>query len=408
MWNMHVPEGTTTSQHPTTGDVMPRQDLPDRLRGFALLGIVLVNAPFLGISSFGTTPEAAREPLDRITAGVVVALAQGKFYLLFSFLFGYGLTLMLRRVDTDGIRRYRRRLVGLAVIGLLHGTLLFLGDILLSYALLGALLLLLVRRSDRVVLRWAAAAYVVALALLALLVAAVLVDPAGGSLGDSSALDEAVRGSFSEGVAARVGALGGVLAFLAFFNWAQAFAMFCLGLVAGRRGLLAQPRLHRRLWRRLLLLGLVVGLPCGIGAALLAHGPGQLTPAREVLAAALSFGAAPALSAGYVAAFALTADSRVTRPFARAGRMSLTIYLGESILLSAVFAGWGLGLLGEHGAAVTAGIGLAVWLVLEVSASLWLRRFRYGPFEWLLRAWTYRAWPAGGPGGARSGGSTIQ
>lgn len=73
--------------------------------------------------------------------------------------------------------------------------------------------------------------------------------------------------------------------------------------------------------------------------------------------------------------------------------MSLTGYLGESILLAAVFCGWGLGLFGRLGAFPAALIALAVWFALEVFARAWLSRFAYGSFEWLLRAWSYRAWP---------------
>jgi uncharacterized protein len=391
---MTVPDGTTRIQPSIGGPAAPRsrQQLPDRLRGFALLGIVLVNVPFLGISSGGTTPESVGTPVDRVVAGAVVALAQGKFYLLFSFLFGYGLTLMLRHLDAEGLRRYRRRLAALAVLGLLHGVFFFLGDILLSYAILGTGLLLLVRRPDRAVLWWAAISYAVAVVALALIVVAAVLVPTDDTtvLGGSAALDDAVLGSFLDGARGRADTLGGVLLFLAVLNWGQAFAMFCLGLVAGRRGLLAEPERHRDLWRRLLWLAALVGLPCGIVAGVLAYGPGSPSPVRDAVSAALSFGAAPALTAGYVALFALGSRSRRLGAFARAGRMSLTIYLGESILLSAVFAGWGFGLLGRYGAATTTLVGVVVWLVLELFAASWLRRFRFGPFEWLLRAWTYR------------------
>jgi len=109
----------------------------------------MVNAPFLAISTYGYTPESVAAPLDWATAFAVIALAQGKFYLIFSFLFGYSANFIAPSKTPAGSRRFRRRLVGLALIGLAHAVFLFVGDILISYSLLGAALMLLFGRSDR-------------------------------------------------------------------------------------------------------------------------------------------------------------------------------------------------------------------------------------------------------------------
>jgi uncharacterized protein len=115
-------------------------------------------------------------------------------------------------------------------------------------------------------------------------------------------------------------------------------------------------------------------------------------PAEQVMGVALGFGSAPALTGGYVALFALATRRRGARLAEPAGRMSLTVYLGESIILSAVFCGWGLGLLGTLPAAPAAAVAVSVWLALEIFAKLWLATFRYGPFEWLLRCWSTATW----------------
>jgi uncharacterized protein len=86
---------------------------------------------------------------------------------------------------------------------------------------------------------------------------------------------------------------------------------------------------------------------------------------------------------------ALATNTKPMSLFSPAGRMSLTGYLGESILMSAIFCGWGFGLFGELTIAQAALVALIVWLSLDLFAHLWLRRFTYGPFEWLLRSWTY-------------------
>jgi uncharacterized protein len=369
-----------------------RERLPDQLRGIALFGIVLVNTPFLAINSSGFTEASTATWPDRITAFVVVALAQGKFYLLFSFLFGYSLTLMLRRRTGDGLRRFRRRLGGLAVLGVGHAALFFVGDILLSYALLGTILLWFAGRSDRAAIRAAAVGYVAAVAVLLL----VLDADSGGGSGDGfapAALDVALRGSFLDAAQGRIAALPSVLVVLAVLNWALIVVMFLLGLVAGRRGVLAHPERFRPLWRRLLVLAAAIGLPGGLVSAWLSLGP-DAGPRHQAVGLLIGFGTAPMLSAGYVALAALGTGSRLLALAEPAGRMSLTGYLGESILLSAIFCGWGLGWYGRLGALACAGIALAVWLALEVFAKVWLTRYRYGPFEWLLRAWSYRALPA--------------
>ena len=90
--------------------VNSRQALPDRLRGAALLGIVVVNAAFLGISADGFTTESIQGSANRVTAFLVIVLAQGKFYLLFSFLFGYSASFILRDNSQPNRRRYLRRL----------------------------------------------------------------------------------------------------------------------------------------------------------------------------------------------------------------------------------------------------------------------------------------------------------
>ncbi len=351
--------------------------------------------PFLLISNAGFTPGSVDSTADRVTAFLIVAFAQGKFYLLFSFLFGYSLTLALRRVDGNGLRRYRRRLVGLAVLGAAHAMFFFVGDILVSYAFLGIVLLWFVPRSDTTALRGAAVALLTGWVLLALLVwSAAATDTATttGFVTDSTATDQAFAGTFMDAAGARLNVLPQVAVVFAFLNWAPALAMFLLGLVSGRRRLLAHPQGFPCLWRRLLVLAAVVGIPGGIASAVLTHGPGAETAdgLRQALGVALGFGTAPALTAGYVALAAIATRSRFLRAVQPAGRMSLTGYLGESIALSAIACGWGLGALGQLNAMPAALVAITVWLAFEVFARTWLTHFTYGPSEWLLRCWTYR------------------
>lgn len=367
-----------------------RQALPDQLRGFALLGIIVVNMPFLAVSNVGIWELQLSSLSDQVVAFLIVALAQGKFYLLFAFLFGYSLTLMLKSRSPDGVSRYLRRLVALAVLGAGHAYLFFIGDILMSYALLGLALLLFIGRSTRTVLIASAISYFLGLVLLALVFCETVgaEGSAGGFVSGSAALDQAIRGSFVDSVVGRANALPEALLVQLVINWFPALSMFLLGLASGRAGLLYDPAKHIRLWRSLVVVGVVVGLPAGIASAWLALVPEDPSEVYGIVGVAVGFALAPALTAGYVGAIALLSHRRWMSYAEPAGRMSLTGYLGESILLAAIFCGWGLGLFGMLTLTQALLVSLGVWIALEVFAKQWLRWFAYGPFEWILRSWS--------------------
>ena len=367
-----------------------RQALPDQLRGFALLGIIVVNMPFLAVSNIGTWELQLSNLSDKVVAFLIVALAQGKFYLLFAFLFGYSLTLILKSRSTNGVRRYLRRLIGLAVLGAGHAYLFFIGDILMSYALLGLVLLLFIGRSTRTVLFASAFSYVIGLALLALVFFETrrATASAGGFITNPTALDDAIKGSFLDSVVGRANALPEALLVQLVINWFPALSTFLLGLAAGRVGLLSDPAKHKGLWRSCVIVGVLVGLPAGITSAWLALVPEDPTGVYGIAGVVVGFALAPALSAGYVGAIALLSHRRFMSYAEPAGRMSLTGYLGESILLAAIFCGWGLGLFGVLNLTQALFVALGVWIALEIFAKQWLRTFAYGPFEWILRSWS--------------------
>ena len=372
-----------------------RQTFPDQLRGLALLGIIVVNAPFLAISADGYTPASVASPIDWAAAFGVTLLAQGKFYLIFSFLFGYSANFIVRANDATGRRRFRRRLVGLAVIGLAHAVLLFVGDILLSYALLGAALDADVRqerprrpahqrdrRGRRVTLARASGRR------------SLQHDGRGTRHRPRPArLNAALaNGSFLDAALARAQALPAALLLVGTLQWGLAFSAFCLGLVAGRHSVLNDLALRRSLWRRFAIWGLLIGVPVQAWAAWLTlQGGASLgTTAENFIGVAVGFLTAPILAAGYVGVLALLAlrFPRALAPVQESGRATLTLYLGESLVLSVLFCGYGFGLFGTLGAAAVAGMAIVAWGALEVTMHLWFRRFRQGPLEWLLSRWT--------------------
>ncbi len=376
-------------------NLAPRQALPDELRGFALLGIILVNAPFIGLSISGFVRPEHTSLLDRVAEFIVVALFQGKFYLLFSFLFGYSAHLILGKGGRTGA--FVMRLIGLAVLGCLHALLFFVGDILLSYAFLGFFLIFAQRWSNRRLIVAAGTATGFALLWMVAL-ALIMLDPLYADLAAEPdtfmAYDAAMKtGSFVTTVIARFEVWPDVLFALGTLNWGFALACFFLGMLAGRYRLLAAPDPQARLWRWARRLGLIIGLPLNLLSAWLVSGPGSVggvgIDASSMIGVFIGFCAAPLLSVAYVGLFVWVRVrfSAVFALFRTAGRMSLTLYIGESVLLALLFCGWGAGLFGTLGAAAVLLAAVAVWALLEVLAKIWLRCAEQGPLEALLRRW---------------------
>lgn len=372
-----------------------RVALLDVLRGFALLGILLVNMESFAVP-IDEGWDAARfsSTADEVARWVIVAFAAGKFYTLFSLLFGYGLALQLQRATgrgDDAHARYVRRLVGLIVLGVLHAVFLYFGDILIAYGLLGFVLILLRDRPDRVVLNWAIGVWLAGLAMVALLAAASAA--AGDSdLGrDISAVQAAYAdGGFWEVVSQRLEDLAVAIPSIVVLQAPTAFAMFALGMVLGRHRLLSRAHEFRpRLLRALAILAPVGVIGGAIAASLDPLGDGGLSG----LGLVLLFATAPALTFAYVAAIALIPERVLRAPAAwilRApGRMSLTVYLLESVVATFIFTSLGLGLFGDVGPAEGLGLAVLIWLGLALFSMLWLGVFRFGPFEWLLRSFSY-------------------
>jgi uncharacterized protein len=380
---------------------LPRQEFADELRGFALLGIIFVNAPFLGISAEGFTADSVHAWYDRAAAFAVVAFAQAKFYLLFAFLFGYSMHFIVKDEGITSVLRFRRRLLGLGVLGIAHAALLFVGDILFLYAVLGLTLTWMRRLSDRMVLRVAVFAGIAWLLLLAALPMAVMAEP-GGSLTDKQwiaagqSFNQAMReGGFFEATVARISFWPLASSSIFLLNGLGVLAAFALGLVAGRRSLFARPELHRPLWQAGLRWGLSPGLCLGILSAWLVVGPGAQVGSwglRETAGIALGFAGAPLLSWGYVSVLATmhAGGVQTLAIFRPAGRMSLSGYIGESLILSIVFCAYGLGLFGKLNAGAVSALALGTWIVLDLLAKATQSRWAIGPLESLLRRFSAR------------------
>lgn len=362
----------------------------DRLRGFSLLGVVVVNAPFLLMSSAGADPALIGTGLDRAAALVTWVLFQAKAYVVFAFLFGYSLTLFLASADRKGYPTgtvYARRLLALLLLGVAHGLLLFPGDILVMYAVLGVGLAILRHRPDRTLWRWLIGCYVLQAVLLGLL----LLDgeDAVGARQALLVLDDRLRtGNPLETTVVHAQLWPTYQVTMLALQGALVASMFCAGLLAGRHRLLQRVADHRTFWRQLRTWGLVLGVPLQACSGWLAFAPGA-SSTSYLTGLALQYLSAPLMSAGLVALIALLPTRSPAALVEADGRMSLTIYLGESLLLAWLGCGWGLGLLGV-GAAATLLLAVGCWLLLLGFAHAWQHLgLGGGPAERLLHRLTY-------------------
>lgn len=392
-----------------------RIEILDVLRGFALFGILLVNMIAFNhvMLAAATLPLHFDSQADRVAAWLIRWLAEGKFYSLFSLLFGLGFTLQMMRAEIKGrvfVPLYLRRSLALLAIGVLHGVLFWVGDILAIYAVLGVPLLLFRHMRPRGLLIWA-----VALLLLpALFLAGAMLllwlgrqDPATAAQIDvmfaeshAAVIAEVERasavyatGSFAEITAQRAQEL--VQMWLTtIFILPNIFAMFLIGAYFGKRGILADLESHRDLLRRLCIWGLALGLPLNAVYATLIETLVRSQPSWPlVIATFAQTVGAPLLALGYLSGQALLwlrpgPQARLHR-LAPLGRMALTNYLLQSLIATLIFYGYGLGLFGQVGIAVGVVITFAIYGVNYVVSHWWLRRYRFGPVEWLWRTLTY-------------------
>lgn len=361
----------------------------DALRGFALLGIFLVNITFMASGYPGNlvTDPAYSSTFDDIVRGLSSVFVDMKFYLLFSFLFGYSFTLQMTAADRAGAAfapRMLRRIAGLFLLGVLHIVLLYGGDILTTYAAVCLVLFWMRDVRDRTAIRVAAIVY--AFVLLSALVSGLFLDssaflPSGAeALANAERATEALRGGWGDVIGEHLSGLTLLVVQSASLQGPTALAMFLLGMVAGRRQLFANVRGDEPVLRRIQLIGFPVGIAGGL---LYTLGGGN----GDTLAVTASVATAPLLTAAYVATLlrVMHNTAGVRAALAPAGRIALTNYLAQSLIGLLVFTGIGLGAAGSLSPLATLGLAVLVFLVQLVGSAWWLRRHRYGPAEWALR-----------------------
>lgn len=375
--------------------------MPDLIRAFALFGIAVVNViGFAQPLTTGFHPSGLDRPADQFAYGAVVSLFLMKSYPLFSMMFGAGLFYQQAAAERAGVDlapRYFRRMAALVALGALHFVFFWVGDILMTYGLLGAMFYLQRNMPVRVLARTGAALIAVNTAVLFVFAGLLWLteQTAPGRLataGYDRMTAEAVAvfgdGSFAEAARYRLRLLPSILASVLGQQGLSVFGFFCLGLAAAKSGVLEQPAAP--IWRLARRVFLPVGL-CGsvLGAWILLQAVSSVDSTFLFgCAVVMGFSAFGAL--GYMGLIAaLSAAGPIRRFAARAGSASLTAYLLQSLCLSLVFTGYGLGAFGEMAAGEAIAIAAGVALVSILISGAWRSLAARGPVEWLLRRVTY-------------------
>ena len=376
---------------------MQRDLAPDVLRGFALLGILVVNIQFMGLNSDqGARGEWTQGFANGSATFLIAALFAGKFYLLFSFLFGYSSNYVIRN-DRSNRARWIKRCLVLMTLGVLHFTFLWHGDIIFVYGLFGLLLTLFFFRADRTLKIWSwiivsvSTFFLLLFAALAYVVEYVLNEDLGSTT--ESSLDTIFRnGTFLESIPARLEVWLLSFATGIFIQGGLAFAAFLLGVRLARSNFLSSP-IDKAANSRLIKMGLILGLPIQIIAAVvLLQNEQSADPSETVYLISLivSFVTAPLLSIIYVGLIRELVEERphLVSWMKPAGRMSLTIYISQSVITSLIFGPWGLGLFQDLQTWQVFLLAFGIWLLLSYLAAQWLKRFDQGPLESLMRSVT--------------------
>ena len=394
-----------------------RSNLLDALRGFALLGVMLDN--LFGFTGWGFLPQPAKESLPTWSSDAIVGMLEqvfinGKFYSLFSMLFGIGFSIILVRNEqrgTNPLKIFYRRLLILLLLGAGHILLLWEGDILLLYALIGFILPLFRKLSDRHLL---------------ILAAVLIFSPLLFDL--FSVLFQYKNGSFLEKMAIRIDQKNGIpgdenFAFYLYKNGAgwtewrnwqesgylyryayildsnripKVLGMFLIGLYTGRKMIYAHLSDNIPLFKKLRKWGLIIGIPSAIACFYFEFFQKHIPDPIGMIHTLFYATSVVPLSLAYVSMICLRWERKKGqtrfRYLAPMGRMALTNYLMQTVIGISIYYGIGLGVGSTIGPSLFVPIGIGVYLLQVAYSHYWFRYFQYGPLEWGWRMATYGKW----------------
>lgn len=398
-----------------------RETFMDVLRGFAILGIFIANLN--GFSWYNADLKVSSPYLlpnwDHKMGFLHHLFIEGKFYSIFSLLFGWGIALQFKRADDKGINALptvKRRLLFMLLLGAIH-LLIWPGDIVFFYALLGFVLLPLRKLSNKAML----ISGIVLVALPVLLYAAKshwlwLNAPAGlmyetGSKAgvqllhkninsDQEIADFLAKANWWEVLKANLCGFFYRYGYLFFVSRIpKVLGVFLIGYALGRSDFYKNIRQHKKTLYLVIAAGLLVGIPANYALAwymsyhMEDYWQLKINGLYQTIAYAL--GVVP-LALMYVAIFMLAFQSarlkKILSVLAPVGKMAFSNYIFQSLVGSYVFLGAGLGYINKVGPVYYTLFGVIVFIFQIIISHIWLKYFNYGPLEWLWRSGTYNKW----------------
>ncbi|MFC4024495.1 DUF418 domain-containing protein [Oceanobacillus longus] len=366
----------------------------DAARGFAIFGIFIVNIGAFSAPYFmhGGAEQIWNSPLDLMTQGFIDVFFQASFYTLFSILFGFGIELLKDRLvarNADVQSFLFKRLIILIGFGIIHAFFIWHGDILLSYGLIGLLLLFFLNVRDHFLISWGVFLLVGSVGLLSLAMygarnylggySETVINQALTNYQSSSLLT-----IWSQNYDDWTYANGGI-GFL--FLAATLLPLFLLGMYIARKRWLHEPQKHAVTLKKIWLISLIAFVSIKMGPYLFGN-PIWFSYIQDNIG-----GTASAIF--YIVSITLLVRNKLglklVQPFISVGRMALTNYILQSVISFILFYGVGFGLYGMIRPAAGIAIVLIIFTIQVFFSKWWFTRFRFGPMEWIWRSLTYNS-----------------
>jgi uncharacterized protein len=378
----------------------------DIIRGFALFGIFLVNMPTFHSPDFMKTMYGISNEYSGVDHWIDVFFAlfvDMKFFTIFSFLFGLGFYIFMSRAEEKGLRMnrlYLRRIFALLLFGAAHLIGLWFGDILHTYAVAGLLLLFFYRRKIKTMVIWAFSLLfaINALFSLMLLIPASFLEAAESTSASSmlyGSMEEYLHvyehAGYVEWVSYRLGTEVPAMLSNLIPAMFPVLAMFLFGLAAGKAGIFRDVDKHLSFIRKIRTLSFVISIPLVLILAMFMTKTWNLGVKQEFAVQVFTSLSGLTLCFFYISSLTLLLRKerwrRKLRPLGYTGRMALTNYLMQTIVSVGLFVG--IGLYGDISLWLGTVICLVIFSLQLAFSTWWLKRFRFGPFEWLWRSFTY-------------------
>ncbi len=392
-----------------------RIEIIDVFRGLAIFGILMVNMPLMyepmSQMMLGVVPDASISRI--ISESFIKFFFEGKFYVIFSMLFGFGFWLFMNKEAGNGrgiTPVYFRRLSVLLFFGIAHVIFLWAGDILVFYALFGLILLLFRKSSNRKIIKWSVwlslLPTIITLSMFLLITLFSQVPEAKEAIdagiqqgatniqklvGQATAIY--TSGSYPETIEMRLTEYLNILPAILFF-YPVVLGMFLIGFWAARNGVVSNYTENLAFFRKVFCWGLGIGIIANTLYTIAFRYATMSVPSVWSLLTTsmhtfggISFGLC--YISGIVLLFAKGNSLVLSNYLAPAGRMALTNYLSQSLIGAILFLPFGFGLFGK----VESWQGIAITVVIVCIqiffSRWWLGRFRFGPVEWIWRCLTY-------------------